>query len=568
MNDHMYLEKMANYCKLLVGWLQKNPDHGGDLLPAEIKSMEQAQACFGLIQHALVAGMNGRPEEVVRAVEKSLSFSQWPAPKVLLLWIQALALTDRKDEILELCWRYAERAAQMGDANLCLDSCSNLLLEDLNHEMKWLNRPDLLQRVAQLYMQVSDRLRLPSVAPRPPEGKMRIGLIVPLLPSDGPPFARRALHFAQYLDLERYELFVYSSEGLSQRPAVMPSRSSGHPSLPRGQAVVDQLLSLRAKVHFVSPDEGLTLQAAATLAQQIAQDRIDALIVQSGLNMPIDWMATRMAPVPVKLHIHIGLSAYVPGSDYTLFDNAANLAREREQWPKEAGKPMLLRRGTDIEGLDAVERGDRAELGIPEDAVVMGSLSNNYATRFSPEYANVLCEVLQRCPNAWLMPVGSGQLPDAVWACFEAAGVKDRVRHVPNSFSTARELKMMDVYASEFPHGGSQAVVEALVCSLPVVAMRCGATHYESISADVAGPSSIQGNRPEAYRDRLIELIENPELRAREALASRARAEQHFSIREYVKRVAELSETILARKCGERVDECELFEQWAEQGDA
>ena len=562
MRQEFLLKKMVFYCRMVLDNLQKNPAVAGEFLSGEIQTQEAAQACFDCIQRALEAGLNGQPEAVCEAIDESLAFAPHPAPRVLLLWIQALGLTGQRGKSVALCWDTAQWAESLGDSNLCLDACMNLLVQDLADEMVWINSPERLQQVAAMYERQVASLTLPAARIERPGDKVRIGMIVPLLHSERPPFVRRALHFSRYLDRDRYELRIYSTEALSmRRMSCFPNYFSGSGSLPSGQAIVDEMEANGAPV-WISPTEQLALPAAVSLSQKIAEDRVDVLIVQSGLTMPLDWLTTRIAPVPVKLHIHIGVSNYLPGLDYTLFDNSANLEREAVQWPAGTGVPALLRRGTDIVALDAVPRGDRADVGVPDDAVVIGSLSGNFATRFSDEYARVLIDVLQRCPDVWLMPVGSAELPPRVRTLFEEAGVAERVRHIPETDSPARELRMMDIYASEFPHGGSQAVVEALVCGLPVVAMRCGDTHYESISADIAGPGAILGNRPDAYRDRLIELVQNPEQRARESKASRRRAETHFSIRSYVNRVARLGETILARKCGDEVNEQQLLKQW------
>lgn len=566
MDQARFVDKMASYCRKLLGWIQQDPTRAGHFLPAEIDDLETAQRCFQCVQAALESGAAGNADAVVEAVEKSLAFAEWPAPHIVLLWEQALGLIGRDDRLIEVCRTMAERAAAAGDYNLSLEAYRNLLIEDLHHGLEYVGSPTFLQGVAAHCEEACSSLSIPPVCPRIPDGKIRIGLVVPLLPSVGPPFARRALHFAKYLDEERYELFVYSTEGMSQQNSVMPSRWQGGGSLPVGQGVIDELTSLGATVHLAPPNGGL-FRSAATLALKMAQDELDAVIIQSGLSVPNDWLSVRLAPVPVKLHIHIGVSNYLPGLDYTLFDNRANMEREAEQWPAGVGDAILMRRGTDLDAMDAVPAGSRSDLAIPEDAVVIGALSNNFDTRLSEAYCAVLCEVMQRCPNVWYLPVGSTRLTQPICRQFVAAGVADRVRHISRTFQSARELNMMNIYASEFPSGGSQSVVEALACSLPVVAMRCADTHYESISADIAGPSAIIGNHPSDYRDRLIDLVQNPELRRQESLAARRRAERLFSISQYVSRVAELAETVLRRKCGEAFDERDLFSRWREEDD-
>ena len=265
--------------------------------------------------------------------------------------------------------------------------------------------------------------------------------------------------------------------------------------------------------------------------------------------MPIDWLATRWAPAPVKLHIHIGSPLYQRGIHATFFDNSVNLERERATWPEYAGKLVLLRKGTDIDALDAQPALSRATLGLPPKAVLIGVLSNHLDKRLSPGYLDVIASVLAAEPETAFVAIGGRELPPQAVSHFKAAGLLHRAHHIPSQRQVGAALKLLDIYASEFPIGGSQSVMEAMACGLPVVAMRHGAAHAECVASDIVGPPvAIESNDPDAYRNLLLRWIRDPVARRDAGENLRKRAQTHFSIHDYVNQVCTFGAGLLAEK--------------------
>ena len=237
-----------------------------------------------------------------------------------------------------------------------------------------------------------------------------------------------------------------------------------------------------------------------------------------------------------------------PGLNLTLYDNAVNMEREKAFWPDDAGEVRFLRQGTDIDAFDALPAAARPEYGLPEKAVLIGVLSNHLEKRLSEAYLDAIGGVLQRNASAWFVPIGGNGLPPHAGEHLEGFGVLERVRAIPVQREPGRALKMLDIYANEFPVGGSQAVVEAMVCGLPIVAMRSDTTHVGSTGADIVGPPHAIEQPDAAAYERLLERwVNDAGSRKAAGAAMRMRALKEYSIRDYVRRVAQMGAEIAAR---------------------
>ncbi|WMW66237.1 glycosyltransferase family 4 protein [Nitratidesulfovibrio liaohensis] len=209
-------------------------------------------------------------------------------------------------------------------------------------------------------------------------------------------------------------------------------------------------------------------------------------------------------------------------------------------WAGARRRMVVIPNAADPEEFDGTPgRNIRKECGIPEDAVVAGVVG-----RLSPEKGQLhflRALALARGRQPALQGILAGDGPDAMSLREEARrlGLNGSVHflgHVGEPLSVYRALDM--VVLPSLSEGMPLAALEAMMCSLPVVATRVGGV-----------PEVVQDGRtgalvPAADAERLAEavtgLADDPALRARYGEAGRERVMECFTPGRRAERIVHL----------------------------
>lgn len=152
-----------------------------------------------------------------------------------------------------------------------------------------------------------------------------------------------------------------------------------------------------------------------------------------------------------------------------------------------------------------------------------------------------------------LMLVGDGPLRSLLLQRVEEAGIADVTWFAGDRSDVANLLQCMDVFVlPSLAEGISNTLLEAMACSLPVVATRVGGTP-EIITQNEQGLLVPPGDTQELALA-LNRLLSDRALRQRLGSSGRRRVEQHFSWDATVSRYAGIYRALLGT-CGQRVVE-------------
>ena len=177
----------------------------------------------------------------------------------------------------------------------------------------------------------------------------------------------------------------------------------------------------------------------------------------------------------------------------------------------------------------------RAELGIPPDVPVVGTVANLSPGKGIEYLLEAAPQIKQRYPTARFIVVGE-RLANrrAYWAPLAARarelGLAQDFVFTGFRRDMPRVYRAMTVYAhpSESEACGSMAALEASASGVPVVVTDVGGAR-EAVEPGVTA-LLVQPRRPGEIADAVIRLLESPALAQRMAAAARARVAEKFNL--------------------------------------
>jgi len=193
-----------------------------------------------------------------------------------------------------------------------------------------------------------------------------------------------------------------------------------------------------------------------------------------------------------------------------------------------------------IPGRDGV----RAELGIPEDAPVVGSVANFKAAKDHATLLRAAAQVRQAIPSVRFVLVGQGPLEAETRRLAGQLGLDQTVVFAGFRTDATRLMAGFDAFALSSTYEGLPiALIEAMAVGCPAVVTRVGGTP-EVVTDGVHG-FLVPPRDPAALAAGLTRLLGDRALRDGLGQAAAARA-QDFDIRTAVRRMEQVYARLLA----------------------
>lgn len=331
---------------------------------------------------------------------------------------------------------------------------------------------------------------------------------------------------------------------------IIASFASGKPNTFLQEAMA---LGMRTAV---LPDGKLAAVSAGRLLKRIVRAAGECVVIASGFKA--DFTAA-LAGVPWLAWFHGRTSATARVRLYEALDVVvlrralgviAVCARAAlELRARGLHNVIVIPNAVDVEHIEScgTRLSARAELGIGDEPVA-GTVS-----RLSPEkgieyFIDAAPMVLKQCPAARFVVIGGGPLSLKLSRRAELLGLADRLTFVGHRPDAARLIKAMDVFVlPSLRENMPVALLEAMACGVSLVASDVGGVG-EVLSG--TGVQPIAPGSPQAIATAVSTLLADPSLRAAQAAALKARANDFsfdHQVRQFETLLSDIAEARNAR---------------------
>jgi glycosyltransferase involved in cell wall biosynthesis len=189
-------------------------------------------------------------------------------------------------------------------------------------------------------------------------------------------------------------------------------------------------------------------------------------------------------------------------------------------------------------------KGVRAELGIAEDAPVVGNIANFKAAKDHGTLLRAAAKVREAVPGVRFVLVGQGPLEAQARRLAAELDLDGTVVFAGFRTDAQRLAAAFDVFTLSSTYEGLPiALIEAMALGRPAVVTDVGGTP-EVVTDGVQG-LLVPPRDPAALADGLLRLLGDAELRAKMGAAARARAFE-FDIRKAIRRMEQVYAALLA----------------------
>lgn len=309
-----------------------------------------------------------------------------------------------------------------------------------------------------------------------------------------------------------------------------------------------------------SPRAGLAL---ARLASVMHRERFDVVHNYLLRANTIGTVAARLARVPVVLtskrgcHERRGLEMIGARWSNRLADcvtaNAEavrQFVHEHEGCPLE--KMVVIPSGIDTERFAPLPPSDyKQRLGLPADAVVVGSLTRMRVRKGVEEFLRAMGAICRERPAVQVVIAGEVEADDEVRAMVAEAGLAGRLQLLGRRTDVPEVLSAFDVFVlSSHNEGMSNAILEAMAMEKPVVATAVGGT-VEIVAEGETG-HLVPPREVEALRHGIERVLDHPDDGRRMGARGRQVVIDRYSSRAMVRQMEALyTQLLTARSAGQ-----------------
>lgn len=356
------------------------------------------------------------------------------------------------------------------------------------------------------------------------------------------------IYTAALLDQRRFAVEVLSGPQTgSEGSLIEETRERGIP-----------LTILPNLVRQVSPINDLL--ALWKLTRLMRQRRFQIVHTHSSKAGILGRLAARLAGVPVIVHtvhgwsFHDYMSPFVRSTYITLerwmatFSDALIVVTNKDIEKGlrhnigRANQYRLIRSAVPLDEFDpsAGERSAaRKEFGIPDDAIVVGTIGRFSEQKNPFDWARVAARVSRVQPGVWFLLVGDGPLRSDLEELLRKEGIADKTVLAGLRRDVPRMISGIDIFLlTSLWEGLPRVIPQAMAMGIPVIANQVDGI-AEAIQDEVTGYLCPPGDL-DRMAERCVRLINQPDLRREMGLRGRSYATQEFDLQRMIEQIEAL----------------------------
>jgi glycosyltransferase involved in cell wall biosynthesis len=213
-----------------------------------------------------------------------------------------------------------------------------------------------------------------------------------------------------------------------------------------------------------------------------------------------------------------------------------------------ANKFRIVRLGIELDertgGNEAARVEARRQLGVSDDAFVVGWVGRMTAVKRTDDVVRALRGLIDRDVDAYLCLVGDGPDRDHLERFAHELGVVKRCLFLGYQQDVAQFYGAIDAFLLPSVNEGTPvSVIESLAAQRPAVATRVGGT--PDVIRDGVDGFLVDVGDADALSDRLAELAADPERRAKMGAAGRERVLERYAVERLVNDIDTLYRSLL-----------------------
>jgi glycosyltransferase involved in cell wall biosynthesis len=290
------------------------------------------------------------------------------------------------------------------------------------------------------------------------------------------------------------------------------------------------------------------MQSMLKLRTFLKEKSIDIVNTHSGIDSWIGGIAAKLAGVPLLVrtrHLNIPLKRsifnfihYLPDLYITCGQNMRNTLVGQCGFP--GSRVVSIPTGVSMEFFDvARDRGAKKEFGLDPSALVITNVGILRRVKGHETTFRAVPDVVREFPQARFLIVGDGPRRAELERMADELGIQEYVRFTGFIEDIGRVYACTDVAVlSSWSEGLPQSVLQALACTVPVVATRVGGVP-EVVLHEKTGFLAEPGDHAGLARE-IIRVLREPEKGRQTALAGRELVRNGHSVEHMLDQLEDL----------------------------